>query len=318
MSASWKLTLPCTRAEAEALGAVDDLGLDPPPVLMTTEEVEDDAERWRLDAYFEGEPSAAALAVVRALVPSAAAIKAKPEPIADADWVMMSQVSLPPVHAARFFVHTAAFADAVPCGVRAYRIEASRAFGTGHHETTTGCLMMLDAMRRRGTRVDNLIDLGTGTGLLAFAALHLWPRAYATATDIDPVSIDVSAENATINAVPMGFSPGHVALGVADGVAAPLVIARAPYDLVIANILAAPLIDMAHDFAAIAAPGAQIVLAGLLTRQADAVAVAYRRQGCRVAERLTLGDWTILRLRKRPDCRLRGLPGRGLNDAERW
>lgn len=318
MSDSWKLTLPCTRADAEALGAIDDLGLDPPPVLMTTEEVEDDAERWRLDAYFEGKPSAAALKAVRALVPSAAAITAKPERIADADWVTMSQISLPPVHAARFFVHTAAFADAVPAGVRAYRIEASRAFGTGHHETTTGCLMMLDAMARRGTRVDSLIDLGTGTGLLAFAALHLWPRAFATATDIDPVSIDVSAENAAVNGVPTGLSRGRVALGVADGVASPLVIERAPYDLVIANILAAPLIEMAGDFAAIAAPGAQIVLAGLLTRQAEAVATAYRRQGCRVAERLVLGDWTILRLRKRPDFRLRGAAGRGLSDAERW
>lgn len=302
---SWKLTLPCTRAEAEAIDPETDFGMTPPPVLMTTEEVTDDAERWRLDAYFEGKPPAAVIAAVRALVPSAHAVKAVPERLDDADWLSLSQAGLEPVCAGRFFVHTARHQADVPPGVRAFRIEASRAFGTGHHETTTGCLTMLDRMKARGARFGNIIDLGTGTGLLAFAAMHLWPRAYATATDIDPVAIEVSLENAAINGVPLGPARGRLALGVADGIAAPLVIARAPYDLVIANILAAPLIDFASQFAAIAAPGAEIVLAGLLTRQADAVAAAYRRAGCRLAERLVLGDWTILRLRKRPAARIR-------------
>ncbi|MBX9797537.1 50S ribosomal protein L11 methyltransferase [Sphingomonas sp.] len=316
---SWKLTLPCTRAEAEAItsGAADP-GLEPPPVLMATEGTPDDPLDWRLDAYFEGKPAAAAIAAVRALVPSAAGVKARAEKLPDADWVTLSQAGLEPVRAGRFFVHTSAHGNAVPPGVRAFRIEASRAFGTGHHETTAGCLMMLDAIRRRGGRVRNLIDLGTGTGLLAFAAMHLWPRAQATATDIDPVAIDMSAENAGTNAVPLGLRAGELALGVADGVASALVLARAPYDLVIANILAAPLIDFAPSFAAIAAPGAQIVLAGLLTSQADAVAAAYRRQGCRVAERLVLGDWTILRLRKRARARVRELRVTVPAGAERW
>ncbi len=317
MSASWKLTLPCTRAEAEAINAAPaELGIDPPPALMTSEATPDDPEDWRLDAYFEGKPSAAAVAAVRALVPSAAAVKAQPEKLDDADWIALSQAGLEPVRAGRFYVHTSAHADAVPPGLRAFHIEASRAFGTGHHETTTGCLMMLDALRRRGARFDNVIDLGTGTGLLAFAALHLWPRAQATATDIDPVAIEVSAHNAAVNAVKLGGGRGALALGVADGVASELVLARAPYDLVIANILAAPLIEMAQNFTAIAAPGAQIVLAGLLTRQADAVAAAYRRQGCRVAERLVLGDWTILRLRKRAVTRMYWSRGSVLTSAE--
>ena len=129
----------------------------------------------------------------------------------------LSQAGLEPVRAGRFFVHTAAHAEAVPAGVRAFAIEAGQAFGTGHHETTTGCLMTLDAMKRAGTRVDNLIDLGTGTGLLAFAAMHLWPRAYATATDIDPVSIDVTIENAAANGIALGQRQGRLALAVADG-----------------------------------------------------------------------------------------------------
>ncbi|MBX9874994.1 MAG: 50S ribosomal protein L11 methyltransferase [Beijerinckiaceae bacterium] len=296
MSDSWKLTLPCTKAEAEAIAAAEDDASD--IVLITTEE-DEASGRWRLDVYFDGKPAAAALKKVRALVPSAAGVAAKPALLDDADWVTMSQSGLEPVRAGRFFVHTAAHADAVPADVRAFRIEASPAIGTGPHETTTGCLMMLDAMKRRGARVDNLIDLGTGTGLLAFAALHLWPRAYATATDIDAVSIEVTAENAEINGVATGQRQGRLALDVADGTRSALVQRRAPYDLIIANILADPLIALAPDVAAIAAPRAQVVLAGLLNRRAEDVAKAYRRQGFRLAERLVLGDWSILRLRRR-------------------
>jgi ribosomal protein L11 methyltransferase len=298
---SWKLTLPCTRAEAEAID-VDFAALamlEPPPVLMTTEEVVDDAERWRLDAYFDSKPDKATIAAIRALVPSAAGSKAKAEPVADADWVTLSQAGLEPVHAGRFFVHTREYAGDVPPDVRAFAIPAGLAFGTGHHETTTGCLTMLDAMKRSGARVENLIDLGTGTGLLAFAALHLWPRAYATATDIDAIAIEVTRENAEANKVAMGQRQGRVALAVADGTDDALVQRRAPYDLVIANILAGPLVEMAGDIAAIMAPRGQLVLAGLLKTQAEGVARAYRRRGLRLAARLDLGDWAILRLRMR-------------------
>ncbi|MGN6269183.1 MAG: 50S ribosomal protein L11 methyltransferase [Sphingomonas sp.] len=301
MSDSWKLTLPCTRAEAEAIELdLEALArFEPPPVLMTSEGTPDDPADWRLDAYFEGKPDAATIAAIRALVPSAANAKTAPERVPEADWVTLSQAGLEPVRAGRFFVHTAAHAPSAEPGVRNFLVEASRAFGTGHHETTTGCLMMLDAMRRRGLRVDNLIDLGTGTGLLAFAAMHLWPRAYATATDIDPIAIEVTAENAETNGVRLGLGMGRLALTVADGTADPLVQRRASYDLVIANILAGPLIDLAPDIAAIAAPKSQLVLAGLLATQAGAVAQAYRRQDYRLTERLDLGDWAILRLRKR-------------------
>jgi ribosomal protein L11 methyltransferase len=301
MSDSWKLTLPCTRVEAERID-VDMAALaalDPPPVLMTSEGTPDDPDDWRLEAYFDGSPDKATVAAICALVPSAAASKARPEKVPDADWVTLSQAGLEPVHAGRFLVHTSSHDIADAPGVRRYRIEASRAFGTGHHETTTGCLIMLDRIRRRGSRIENLIDLGTGTGLLAFAAMHLWPRAYATATDIDPIAIDVTAENAEANGVPLGLGMGRLALTVADGTTNAMVRRRAPYDLIVANILAAPLIDLAPAVAEIAAQGGQLVLAGLLTNQADAVARAYRRQGYRLAERLDLGDWAILRLRKR-------------------
>lgn len=297
---SWKLTLPCTRAEAEAIEIGDALAaIEPVPVLMTSERVVDDAEAWQLDAYFEAKPDKATVAAIRALIPSSGIADAAIERLADEDWVTLSQAGIEPVVTRRFYVHTSTNKGIVPPGATAFQIEAGLAFGTGTHETTSGCLLMLEGIKARGTVVRNLIDLGTGTGLLAFAAMHLWPRAYATATDIDAIAIDVTALNAAVNGVSLGVRQGELALTVADGAADALVLGRAPYDLVIANILAAPLIAMAADFAALTAAGGQIVLAGLLTSQADAVARAYRRHGCRVAGRIERGDWTILRLRKR-------------------
>ena len=290
MSASWKLTLPCTRAEAEAIDAGADFGIDPPPVLMTTETVVDDAEHWRLDAYFEAEPDPQAIAAVAALVPSAAGVTPEIERIEAQDWVTMSQAGLEPLRVGRFVVHTSAFPAEAPAGGRAFLIEAGQAFGTGHHETTSGCLAMLDAMA--APAFTNIVDLGTGTGLLAFAARHLWPDARVMATDIDPIAIDVTRENAELNQVQ------GVELLVADGARDPAIATAAPFDLVIANILAGPLIAIAPDIAAIAAPGAAIVLAGLLTSQSEDVQAAYRAAGCTLDQAEVRGDWTILRLKK--------------------
>ncbi len=287
---SWKLTLPCTRAEAEAIDASDDLGDAIPggAVLMTTEEIEDDVESWRLDAYFEVEPDDDTVAAVRALVPSAAGARIAVERLGDADWVTMSQAGLEPLSVGRFFVHTGAHADAVPADTRAFLIEASRAFGTGHHETTSGCLAMLDGLD--GETFANVIDIGTGTGLLAFAAAHLWPDAAVMGTDIDPVSIEVTRENAALNGV------AGIDLVVADGTLDDAIVARAPYDLVIANILAGPLVSMAPEIASIADTGATIVLAGLLETQRAGVVAAYEACGCTLAAVDRRGDWSVLRL----------------------
>jgi len=283
---SWRTTLPCTRAEAEAIDAADDIVID--AVLMTTEEVEDDVERWRLDAYSEHRPDAAMLDLLRALVPSAAAVEPAIEPLTAQDWVAMSQAGLEPIVEGRFVVHTGAHAAAPPPGGRAFRIDAGRAFGTGHHATTSGCLAMLDALS--GKLFDRVIDIGTGTGLLAFAAAHLWPGAAIVATDIDPAAIDVTRENAALN------DAGDLTLIVADGALSDAITARAPYDLLIANILAGPLVSMAPEVAAIAAPGATIVLAGLLETQRAAVVDAFAACGCTCDAVDRRGDWTILRL----------------------
>ncbi|MDX3909042.1 MAG: 50S ribosomal protein L11 methyltransferase [Sphingobium sp.] len=301
MSDSWKLTLPCTRGEAEALeGDVAAFAmLDSPPVLMTSEAVEDDPEQWQLDAYFEGKPNAALVKLVQTLIPSARGKKPALEKLEAEDWVTISQQGLEPVIAGRFFVRNTP-EDTVPAGYKDYLIGAGRAFGTGQHETTSGCLAMLDRTRGVGHRFGNIADIGTGTGLLAFAAMHLWPRAYATASDIDPVSVEVTAENAVTNGVPLGTGLGELTLFAAAGVDHPGIMRRAPYDLVIANILAGPLIELAPSLTAVLEDGGTLILAGLLDSQAERVIAAYRAQGVRLADRIDTGQWPTLRLRKRP------------------
>ena len=298
---SWKLTLPCTRAEAEALDAdITPLALmEPPPSLVMREPDENNPAVWELTAYFEGKPDKASIAMIQSLMPSAAGAKPVLEKLPEEDWLTISQAGLQPVQAGRFYVHTGTNGGAPPKGAKIFLIEASQAFGTGGHETTHGCLEMLDRMKQRGSRFDHVVDIGTGTGLLAFAAHHLWPRATVTASDIDPVSVDVTADNARINDVLLGQAAGRVALCVASGIDHEMILKRAPYDLVTANILAGPLIELAPALSAILRDGGTLILAGLLAGQADAVASAYRAEGLRLAERRDRGEWPCLRLVKR-------------------
>ncbi|TVV75067.1 50S ribosomal protein L11 methyltransferase [Sphingomonas solaris] len=297
---SWKLSLPCTKAEAEVLaGDLPQLALlDEPPVLMTSEPDPAAPDAWRLDAYVEAKPDAAMIALVAGLVPSAAGTPPVIEHIPEDDWVTLSQAGLAPIRAGRFYVRTPSSTEVPPEDMIAFTIEAGRAFGTGHHETTTGCLTMLDRMRSAGLHFDDIVDVGTGTGLLAFAALRLWPRARVAASDIDPVAIDVTAENCMVNRVAVGRGRGRIELVTAPGLAHARLRARTPYDLIVANILAGPLIELAPVLGGALAPGGSLILAGLLDTQADAVTAAYRRQGLFAADRITLGDWPTLRLEK--------------------
>lgn len=295
----WRVTLPCTRAEAEAIAAADPFpGRDDPPVLNTLEPDPARPEEWLLEAYAEAEPDAATLAAIAALAPSFAGVP-RVEPVAARDWVTLSQAGLEPIRAGRFLVHTAAHAAGVAPGTIALRIEAGRAFGTGHHATTAGCLALLDRLAARGERFANIADIGTGSGLLAFAALALWPGANALAADIDPVAIDVARENAAANGVALGGQAGTLATLVADGLDHPAIAGRAPFDLVIANILAQPLIDLAPAIGAATASGGRVILAGLLDHQAAAVLRAYDDAGLAPAAPVDPGEWPALLLRRR-------------------
>ncbi len=295
---SWKVTLPCSRVEAEAMHE-DDAWLarfSHIPALVASELEAFNDTKWQVQAYFEGEPGKADIALLESRLGGA---RAKVERLPDADWLTLSQQAVKPTVAGRFYIHTSTNRGEVPQGVKPFLIDAGQAFGTGGHETTSGCLAMLDRMKTRGQRFRHIADIGTGTGLLAFAALHLWPRANATASDIDPVSIEVTRQNAQANHIPLGTWPGQLALCVASGTDHELIAERAPFDLLIANILAGPLIELAPSFAEVIADGGSLILAGLLNTQTEAVIAAYRAQGFRLAERNDSGDWPCLRLTKR-------------------
>lgn len=298
MAEAWKLTALGEKATIEAALVAQELALDwdEDIGLAGFEIAEDRPDEWKLDVYLPRRPTAADRAAIDGLFAGAAPAFAA-EKLPDADWVTESQKGVDPILAGGFHVRTPdhpASPDATDLV-----IPASQAFGTGQHATTAGCLVMLARMRREGLRPRNLIDVGTGTGLLAFAARALWPRALVTASDIDPVCEAVVRENADLNRVPLGGARGQVLMTTADGMDAPLLEARGPYDLLIANILARPLIEMAGEFARVVTPGGSVVLAGLLITQEPAVRRAYRRRGFRLARRLERGDWSILWLRRR-------------------
>ena len=262
---------------------------DQPPVLVADEPDEAKPDDWLIHAYFEHEPTSEELYLLASLGGG----RPKVQQLAEADWVTMSQAGLQPIRAGRFYVHTPMYRGSVPEAAVAFEIDASLAFGTGQHATTSGCLAALDRLESGGKSFANVADIGTGTGLLAFAALALWPKARCIATDIDPVAIDVACDNAAINGVKLGHGVGELLLGVADGMDSPLLSARAPFDLVVANILAGPLIELAPSFAAAIAPGGTIILAGLLETQADAVISAYEAFGMTLRDRGS-GEWTVL------------------------
>jgi ribosomal protein L11 methyltransferase len=262
-------------------------------VIVADEPDESKPDEWLIHAYFDAEPTDGELAELRRLGTGEPEI----EHLEDStDWVTKSQQGLQPIRAGRFFVHTPMHYADRPSGSVNFEIDAGLAFGTGQHATTAGCLSALDRLATSGTTFGNVADIGTGTGLLAFAALALWPEARCIATDIDPVAVDVSRENAAINSVKLGHGHGELLLAVADGMDSPMLVARSPFDLLIANILAGPLIELAPVFAKALTPGGTVILAGLLDTQANAVSKAYEEQGLTTTDRGT-GEWPVLVLR---------------------
>ena len=296
-AATWRVRLPATRAEAEAIPFADDVFPDAadPPTLLVDEPDPGAPDAWTLDAWFAGVPTADDLARLHTLVSSAAAGSAVVERVPDADWVTLSQAGFDPVRAGRFVVHTAVHAAAVRASDIGIVIEAGLAFGTGQHFTTRGCLAALDGLARR-RRFARIADLGTGTGVLALAAARRWPQARVVAADIDPVAVAVASANVRANGVRRSRRRGTIDLIVAAGAHHRCL--RGPFDLVTANILAGPLIAMAGPVAATLAPGGVLVLAGLLTTQATRVAAAYTARGCRVIGRTDHGEWPTLVLQR--------------------
>lgn len=280
-------TLPDEDAAHDLGAALEEIA--PNPVGVGVFEIEDGSGRWEVGAYFTDPPDPIVLALM------AAAYGAQPFAISELpeiDWVAHVRRELAPIEAGRFFLHGSHDADRVPQGRIALLIEAAVAFGTGHHGTTLGCLRALDRLVDRGFVPGRVIDVGCGTAVLAMAAARVFPGT-VLASDIDAVAVEVAEANARAN----GLARRLVCLEAA-GFEHPQIAAAAPYDLIFANILMGPLIALAPDTARMAAPGAVVILSGLLTTQAEAVGAAYLAQGFTLAEREDIGEWSTLVLHK--------------------
>jgi ribosomal protein L11 methyltransferase len=240
---------------------------------------------WRVDVHFRAQPMERELrALVTAACGKALANRLRIEKVAARDWVKESLDGLKPVQAGRFIVHGAHDRMRVPDHCIGVEIEAATAFGTGHHGTTRGCLLALDALARRH-RPRHILDLGTGSGVLAIAAAKLF-RVPVLATDIDPEAV----RNARANAARNGVGALVTAVDAAD-LRAPQIVARAPFDLAMANILLRPLQRLAAPLARQLMPNARVVLSGILAGQKNAALGAYRSQGLVLERSFALDGW---------------------------
>ena len=275
------------RAMTDLLGEV----FEPAETAVAAFEAED-GRTWLLEAYFASPPDEAVIReLVRPLV-GAEADRATFEAMSQKDWVTASLEGLKPVRAGRFLVHGAHDRAARHANDIAIEIEAALAFGTGHHGTTLGCLLALvDELKIRRPR--RVLDVGTGTGILAFAAAKALKRE-VVAGDIDPEAVRVAGENARLNGI-----AGHLRLYVAPGVRHALADRPGRFDLVFANILARPLRLLAPSLARVAAPDGALILSGLLARDVPGVLSAYGAQGWRLSRRYDLEGWVALVLRRK-------------------
>jgi len=249
---------------------------------------------WRVEAYADRAPDRAALAASGALAALAFGVRVAGllddvavERLAPRDWVRENQQSFPPIRVGRFFIHGSHHGKKSPAGAAALRIDAATAFGTGEHATTRGCLLALDALAKR-RRFRHVLDMGTGTGILAMAAARRW-ACPVLACDIDAGSVEVARENVRGNGL-----ASRIRLLCSDGYRHPAIARAAPFDLVTANILARPLAAMAKHLAGSLARDGVAVLSGLLARQALLVLAAHRAQGLALRRRIAVDGWATL------------------------
>jgi ribosomal protein L11 methyltransferase len=280
-------TLP-GKSQAEALGeALEEL--EPAPTGVGVFEVEDGSGIWEVGGYFLDQPNDIDLALLSAAFGAGAFVVSE---VPDQDWVAKVRRELPPVEAGRFFVYGSHDAALLPRGRIGLLIEAAMAFGTGHHGTTLGCLRAYDRLLDDGQTFNNVLDLGCGTAVLAMSAARM-EAANVLASDIDPVAVEVAVANVKANGL-----VGRVDCVESIGFDAPVVRAGAPFDLIFANILKGPLIELAPDMAAHLTAGGMAILSGLLVEQADDILEVYRTQGLALEAREDLGEWSALTLRR--------------------
>jgi len=264
--------------------------MEPEPTGVGVFEIEDGSGLWEVGGYFLEQPDLVMLEVL------ATAFGAKPfalSELPEIDWVAKVRRELSPVDAGRFFVYGSHDADKVPADRVALQIEATVAFGTGHHGTTLGCLLAFDRLLTAGWRPAKVADIGCGTAVLAMAAAATLPEALVIASDIDRVAVDVAEANVAINGL-----DGRILCLEAAGLDHARIRAASPYDLIFANILKGPLIELAPKIATHLATGGRAVLSGLLAVQADSVIAAYVASGLTLNSRDDIGEWSTLVLQR--------------------
>jgi len=274
------------KLQADALGKALE-NLDPAPTGVGMFEVEDGQGIWEVSGYFLEAPSDISLALLSAAYGANLFVVSE---VPDQDWVAKVRRELPPVEAGRFFVYGSHDLEHLPTGRIGLLIEAAMAFGTGHHGTTLGCLRAFDRLLDQGRSFENVLDLGCGTAVLAMAAARMSLNS-VIASDIDPVAVEVAVVNVLANDL-----EGRVNCVESIGFDGPALAQAAPFDLIFANILKGPLVDLAPDMAMHLAPGGIAILSGLLVEQADDIVAVYNAQGIDLVEREDLGEWTALTL----------------------
>jgi ribosomal protein L11 methyltransferase len=256
-------------------------------------EINEDDDHFQVSIYvFDGDEDSAETRIRNRVGADAFGLVINREVMPEIDWVAHSLEGLAPVRVGRVVVHGSHDRDVVRSSDIGIEIEAAQAFGTGHHGTTAGCIAMLQSiLKRRQPR--NMLDLGTGSGVLAFALTKLTNRK-VLATDNDALAVEIAHQNAVLNGC------AHlVEFAVAEGFDAPAIRHHAPYDLIVANILARPLMAIAPDMAAACVTGADLVLSGILDRQSKQVVAAYVSNGFAFQRRASLDGWVTLHFRRR-------------------
>lgn len=283
-----------TTTEKQAAAVLDllTIAFGEEDLALATQEIDERRDIWQASVYTTFEEEADVHSRVLATLAEAFPdLLVEREEIPDVDWIAMSLEGLKPVRAGRFLVHGSHDRDKVQVNDLAIEIEAGQAFGTGHHGTTAGCLEMIEAVLK-ARDVRNVLDLGTGSGVLAIAARKL-RHVPVLATDIDPVAVRVARENARLNGVVSG-----IAFETAPGFHSPAFGKWGPFDLIIANILARPLMKMAPELVHNLAAGGTVILSGILAEQRWKVLAAYNGAGLRHVRTIWRNGWVTIHLDK--------------------
>lgn len=278
---------PLDGKTAEALSTeVEDLAVS---VFLKNEEATD-GDRWTIVMTTMGKPDIEVIGE-RLSAHGLLKKKIKVEKLPEKNWLQHVYDHFPPVTIGDFFVYGAHYTGDVPVGKIPLQIDAATAFGTGEHETTKGCLLALQLLKEKHV-FKNGLDMGCGSGILAIAMKKLWPDISLSAVDIDPESVTVTKRHAAMNDL------RDLAAAAGDGYQTPLVSQNAPYDIVTANILAGPLVEMAPDLKRVLKPGGFAILSGLLARQEKDVAAAHAAVNLRLVHREEIADWRALVFQK--------------------